>query len=166
MLYQRWLLISLSSLTCLMSQPKMAANGGLLISNRTNHLPLPHPRKTRRRGHGISISLGHTDTDSTTCLHVPSIGLAVCGDALYNDVHLHLGESNAEGRKEWIAALDRSSRSSRWPLLPDTRGPAHPIRQITSRRHENTFAISTGRLPIPRPRSIYTMRCLRFIPNA
>ncbi len=50
--------------------------------------------------------LGHTDTDSTTCLHVPSIGLAVCGDALYNDVHLHLGESNADRRKEWIAALD------------------------------------------------------------
>ena len=54
----------------------------------------------------VSVPLGHTDTDSTTCLHVPSIGLAVCGDALYNDVHLHLGESNAEGRKEWIAALD------------------------------------------------------------
>jgi glyoxylase-like metal-dependent hydrolase (beta-lactamase superfamily II) len=54
----------------------------------------------------ISIPLGHTDTDSTTCLHVPTIGLAVCGDALYNDVHLHLGESNADGRKEWIAALD------------------------------------------------------------
>jgi glyoxylase-like metal-dependent hydrolase (beta-lactamase superfamily II) len=54
----------------------------------------------------VSVSLGHTDTDSTTCLHVPSIGLAVCGDALYNDVHLHLGESDAEGRKEWIAALD------------------------------------------------------------
>ena len=30
----------------------------------------------------ISVPLGHTDTDSTTCLHVPSIGLAVCGDAL------------------------------------------------------------------------------------
>src|SRR5580704_4272849 len=55
----------------------------------------------------VSVPLGHTDTDSTTCLHVPSIGLAVCGDALYNDVHLHLGESNAEGRKEWIAALDK-----------------------------------------------------------
>jgi len=48
----------------------------------------------------ISVPLGHTDTDSTTCLHVPSIGLAVCGDALYNDVHLHLGESNADRRKE------------------------------------------------------------------
>jgi len=54
----------------------------------------------------ISVPLGHTDTDSTTCLHVPSIGLAVCGDALYNDVHLHLGESNADRRKEWIAARD------------------------------------------------------------
>ena len=53
-----------------------------------------------------SVPLGHTDTDSTTCLHVPLIGLAVCGDALYNDVHLHLGESDVEGRKEWIAALD------------------------------------------------------------
>lgn len=54
----------------------------------------------------IGVPLGHTDTDGTTCLHVPSIGLAVCGDALYNDVHLHLGESNAEGRNEWIAALN------------------------------------------------------------
>jgi len=54
----------------------------------------------------VSVPLGHTDTDSTTCLHVSSIGLVACGDALYNDVHLHLGESNAGSRKEWIAALD------------------------------------------------------------
>jgi glyoxylase-like metal-dependent hydrolase (beta-lactamase superfamily II) len=54
----------------------------------------------------VSVPLGHTDTDNTTCFHVPSIGLAVCGDALYNDVHLHLGESDAEGREEWIAALN------------------------------------------------------------
>jgi glyoxylase-like metal-dependent hydrolase (beta-lactamase superfamily II) len=54
----------------------------------------------------VSIPLGHTDTDHTTCLHVPSIDLAVCGDALYNDVHIHLGESDANGRKQWIAALD------------------------------------------------------------
>src|SRR6202008_3086674 len=55
----------------------------------------------------ISVPLGHTDTDNTTCLHVPSIGLAVWGDAVYNDVHLHLGESNAETRKGWIAVLDK-----------------------------------------------------------
>ena len=55
----------------------------------------------------VAVPLGHTDTDNTTCLHAPSIGLVVAGDAVYNDVHLHLGESNAETRKDWIAALDK-----------------------------------------------------------
>jgi glyoxylase-like metal-dependent hydrolase (beta-lactamase superfamily II) len=54
----------------------------------------------------VSVPLGHTDTDNTTCLHASSIGLVVAGDSAYNDVHLHLGESNAETRKAWIAALD------------------------------------------------------------
>ena len=54
----------------------------------------------------VSVPLGHTDTDNTTCLHVPSIGLVVAGDAVYNDVHVFLGESNADSRKEWLAALD------------------------------------------------------------
>lgn len=55
----------------------------------------------------IGVELGHTDTDYTTCLHVPSIGLVVAGDAVYNDVHLYLAESNAQKRQEWIAALDK-----------------------------------------------------------
>jgi glyoxylase-like metal-dependent hydrolase (beta-lactamase superfamily II) len=54
----------------------------------------------------VSVPLGHTDTDNTTSLHARSIGLVVAGDSAYNDVHLHLGESNAETRKAWIAALD------------------------------------------------------------
>jgi glyoxylase-like metal-dependent hydrolase (beta-lactamase superfamily II) len=54
----------------------------------------------------IAVPLGHTDTDNTTCLHVPSAGLVVAGDAAYNDVHLYLAESNAQTRGEWIAALD------------------------------------------------------------
>jgi glyoxylase-like metal-dependent hydrolase (beta-lactamase superfamily II) len=55
----------------------------------------------------VARELGHTDTDHTTCLHVPSVGLVVAGDAAYNDVHLYLGESNAQKRQEWIAALDK-----------------------------------------------------------
>src|SRR5436853_7791094 len=55
----------------------------------------------------VGVPLGHTDTDNTTCLHAPSIGLVVGGDAVYNDVHLHLGESNAETRNDWIPALDK-----------------------------------------------------------
>ena len=55
----------------------------------------------------VAVELGHTDTDHTTCLHVPSIGLVVAGDAAYNDVHLYLAESTPEKREEWIAALDK-----------------------------------------------------------
>ncbi|HEX9607501.1 MAG TPA: MBL fold metallo-hydrolase [Gemmatimonadaceae bacterium] len=54
----------------------------------------------------VPIELGHTDTDNTTCLHIPSIGLVCAGDAAYNDDHLYLTESNAQTRREWIAALD------------------------------------------------------------
>src|SRR6266436_6000809 len=56
----------------------------------------------------VSVPLGLTDTASTTCLHVPSIGLIVAGDAAYNSDHLHLSESpDQQKRQEWIAALDK-----------------------------------------------------------
>jgi len=56
----------------------------------------------------VSVPLGFTDTASTTCLHVPSVGLIVAGDAAYNGVHLHLSESpDPQKRQEWIAALDK-----------------------------------------------------------
>ena len=56
----------------------------------------------------VSVPLGFTDTADTTCLHVPSIGLIVAGDAAYNGVHLHLSESpDKQKREEWIAALDK-----------------------------------------------------------
>jgi len=56
----------------------------------------------------VSVPLGFTDTANTTCLHVPSIGLIVAGDAAYNGDHLHLSESpDQQKREEWIAALDK-----------------------------------------------------------
>jgi len=63
----------------------------------------------RLEGHDlVSVPLGFTDSASTTCLHVPSIGLIVAGDAAYNGDHLHLSESpDAQKRQEWIAALDK-----------------------------------------------------------
>src|SRR6266436_5064720 len=54
----------------------------------------------------VVVEAGHSDTDDTTCLYVPSAGLVVAGDVAYNDVHLYLVESNAHTRREWIAALD------------------------------------------------------------
>jgi glyoxylase-like metal-dependent hydrolase (beta-lactamase superfamily II) len=55
----------------------------------------------------IAVEVGHSDTDHTTCLNVPSIGLVVAGDVAYNDVHQYLAESNAQTRHEWISALDK-----------------------------------------------------------
>src|SRR5260221_10065243 len=54
----------------------------------------------------VVVEVGHTDTDHTTCLHVPSVGLVVAADVAYNDVHLYLAESNAQTRREWLSALD------------------------------------------------------------
>jgi glyoxylase-like metal-dependent hydrolase (beta-lactamase superfamily II) len=54
----------------------------------------------------VVVEVGHTDTDHTTCLYVPSAGLVVAGDVAYNDVHPYLVESNAQTRHEWIGALD------------------------------------------------------------
>jgi len=52
------------------------------------------------------VEVGHTDTDKTTVLHVPSIGLVVAGDAVYNGVHQYLVESGNGGIQRWIKALD------------------------------------------------------------
>lgn len=54
----------------------------------------------------VAIEAGHTDTDHTTFLHVPSIDLVVAGDVAYNDDHLYLSESSPQTRLEWLAALD------------------------------------------------------------
>jgi glyoxylase-like metal-dependent hydrolase (beta-lactamase superfamily II) len=55
----------------------------------------------------IPIELGHTDTDHTTVLHVPSIGLVVAGDVVYNNVHPYLAETPDGGLEAWLSALDR-----------------------------------------------------------
>ena len=55
----------------------------------------------------VPIEVGHTDTDATTMLHVPTAGLLVAGDVVYNAVHLYLTESGGvAGFDEWLAALD------------------------------------------------------------
>src|SRR6201997_1622110 len=55
----------------------------------------------------LAVEVGHTDTDDTTVLHVPSIGLVVAGDVAYNGVHQYLLESAHGGVETWLAALDK-----------------------------------------------------------
>ena len=53
------------------------------------------------------VELGHTDTAHSTALHVPSIGLVVSGDCVYDDTHLYLAECDEAACKEWLQALDK-----------------------------------------------------------
>jgi glyoxylase-like metal-dependent hydrolase (beta-lactamase superfamily II) len=55
----------------------------------------------------VAVEVGHTDTDDTTVLHVPSIGLVVAGDVAYNGVHQYLMESGHGGLKSWLQALNK-----------------------------------------------------------
>ncbi|MEE6164650.1 MULTISPECIES: MBL fold metallo-hydrolase [unclassified Mycolicibacterium] len=55
----------------------------------------------------VAVEVGHTDTDETTVLHVPSIGLVVAGDVAYNGVHQYLLESADGGIKSWLQALNK-----------------------------------------------------------
>jgi len=74
----------------------------------------------------IVVDLGHTDTDHTTCLNVPSIGLVVVGDAVYNDVHLYLAESNTKTRSEWINALDKIKSLNPSAVIAAHKRPGNP----------------------------------------
>jgi glyoxylase-like metal-dependent hydrolase (beta-lactamase superfamily II) len=55
----------------------------------------------------VAVNTGRTDTAHSTCLHVPSIGLIVGGDVVYNGIHPYLGETDTQSRLEWISALDK-----------------------------------------------------------
>jgi glyoxylase-like metal-dependent hydrolase (beta-lactamase superfamily II) len=55
----------------------------------------------------VVLEAGHTDTVSTTSLHVPDLRLIVSGDVAYNHCHMYVGKTTAASRAEWLAALDR-----------------------------------------------------------
>src|SRR5277367_1303021 len=59
-------------------------------------------------GHELRIiEQGRTDCPDSTSLYVPSIGLIVAGDVVYNQCRMYVGETTPESRLNWIAALDR-----------------------------------------------------------
>jgi len=65
-------------------------------------------RELKLEGHKlVAINAGRTDTAHSTCLHVPSIGLIVGGDAVYNGIHPYLAETDKQSRLEWISTLDK-----------------------------------------------------------
>ncbi|MFT3695683.1 MAG: MBL fold metallo-hydrolase [Kofleriaceae bacterium] len=54
----------------------------------------------------LALAAGHSDTNDTTVLHAPSIGLVAAGDVVYNNVHQLLSESGGGGMDGWRRAID------------------------------------------------------------
>lgn len=79
---------------------------GLIPPSPVVYTPTPTDGLTLEGQQLVPVEVGHTDSDDTTVLHVPSIGLVVAGDAVYNGVHQMLLESGGGGLEAWLAALD------------------------------------------------------------
>jgi glyoxylase-like metal-dependent hydrolase (beta-lactamase superfamily II) len=73
----------------------------------------------------IPVDTGYTDTADSTSLHVPSIGLIVAGDVVYNGIHPYLGESSAQTRLEWIGALDKLEALGAWAVVAGHKIPGN-----------------------------------------
>ena len=98
-------------------------------------------------GHDLVIvEVGHTDTDATSVLHVPDLGLVVAGDVIYNGAHLYLSETRSRAS---TTGARRSTWSSRWALAPSS--PATRTRSSTTMRH--------ARSPRPASTSTSPRRC-------
>ncbi|MFG1820645.1 MBL fold metallo-hydrolase [Kribbella sp. NPDC049174] len=59
-------------------------------------------------GHELRIvDVGHGDSDDSSVLHVPDLGLVVAGDVIYNGAHQYVGDAlGPDGLTPWRAAID------------------------------------------------------------
>jgi glyoxylase-like metal-dependent hydrolase (beta-lactamase superfamily II) len=53
---------------------------------------VPENRFTLEGHDLVIVEVGATDSDDTTVLHVPDLGLVVAGDVIYNGVHMYLAQ--------------------------------------------------------------------------
>src|SRR6476620_442586 len=107
----------------------------------------------------VVVEVGHTDTDYTTVLRVPSDGLAVAGDVAYNDAHVYLAESNEQTRREWISALDTIESLNPRAVIAGQSNLRTTTAPRSSKRPGSTSAISTAWPGRRRPRESSTTRC-------
>lgn len=87
----------------------------------------------------LPVEVGHTDTDATTMLHVPEMGLLVAGDVVYNGVHLYLTETGGvTGIDEWLGALDTAEALNPATVIAGHKAPGafdNPAQIHATRRY-------------------------------
>jgi glyoxylase-like metal-dependent hydrolase (beta-lactamase superfamily II) len=72
------------------------------------------------------IEQGRTDSPDSTSLYVPSIGLIVAGDVVYNQCRMYVGDTTPESRRNWIAALDRLAALNPTMVVAGHKKPGAP----------------------------------------
>ena len=92
----------------------------------------------------VPIDAGRTDTTYSMCLHVPSIGLIVAGDVVYNGIHPFLGETDTQSRLEWIATLDKLEALNPKAVIAGHKPPENDDDPRIIADTDNTFATSTA----------------------
>ena len=70
---------------------------GLIPPSPVTAVAVPDNRLTLEGHDLVIVEVGLTDSDDTSVLHVPDLGLVVAGDVIYNGVHMYLGASAAAG---------------------------------------------------------------------
>jgi glyoxylase-like metal-dependent hydrolase (beta-lactamase superfamily II) len=73
----------------------------------------------------VVLDNGFTDTEYSTSLYAPSIGLIVAGDAVYNGIHPYMPETTEQSRLNWIAALDRIEGLKPHAVVAGHKNPAN-----------------------------------------
>jgi glyoxylase-like metal-dependent hydrolase (beta-lactamase superfamily II) len=78
-------------------------------------------------GHELRIIVqGRTDSPDSTSLYVPSIGLIVAGDVVYNQCRMYVGDTTPESRRNWIADLDRLAALNATIVVAGHKKPGAP----------------------------------------
>ena len=72
------------------------------------------------------IEQGRTDRPDSTSLYVPSIGLIVAGDVVYNQCRMYVGDTTPESRRNWIADLDRLAALNPTMVVAGHKKPGAP----------------------------------------
>ena len=114
-------------------------------------------------GHDLVIvDVGHTDSDDTSVLHVPDLGLVVAGDVIYNGVHMYLAQSAVGGFGPWRDAIGKvEALGPRHIVYRPPEQPARRRRQaddrgdpaLPGRRRGSACALRTPRPASSTPRS-------------
>ena len=82
---------------------------------------VPDNRFTLEGNDLVIVEVGYTDTDASSVLHVPDLGLVVAGDVIYNGAHLYLSETSLAGLRRLAAGRSTASMllvlARSWPVI-------------------------------------------------